>query len=45
MLTVEHELAEALRHQRLKAYAVHHTARHGFSWLYALLRLRAPAKS
>jgi hypothetical protein len=39
MLAAEHEAAEILRHQRLKAYAVRHNAARHLSWLLGLFGL------
>jgi hypothetical protein len=41
MLTVEHVAAEALRHQRLKAYAVRSPRGDGLRWLLEWVGLRA----
>jgi hypothetical protein len=45
MLTVEHFTAEALRQERLRAYAVHYSHQDGLRWLFEMFGLRAPKRS
>jgi hypothetical protein len=45
MLTVEHFTAEALRHERLKAYAIHRSHQDGLRWLLKMLGFSAPKRS
>jgi hypothetical protein len=45
MLTVEHFAAEALRQERLRAYAVVRGHQDGLRWLFGFLGLRAPKRS
>jgi len=45
MLTVEHEAAERLRNERLRAYAPIRGRHDGLGWLFEILGWRAPARS
>jgi hypothetical protein len=45
MLTVEHLAAEALRYERLKAYAMNRARHDGFGWLLGMFWSRTPKQS
>jgi hypothetical protein len=45
MLTVEHFTAEALRLQRLRAYAVHHGHQDRLRWLFEMFGFRASKRT
>jgi hypothetical protein len=45
MLTVEHFAAEALRYERLKAYAMNRGRHDGLSWLLGMFWSRTPKLS
>jgi hypothetical protein len=45
MLTVEHFTAEALRQERIRAYAIHRTHQDGLRRFFEFFGLRAPKRS
>jgi hypothetical protein len=45
MLTVEHLAAEALRQERMRAYAATRPHQDGLQWLFDFFGFRAPKRS